>query len=435
MEKAEEALENLNRVFEQKIAAIDDGNLTLNEGSKSKLKIEFLEQWKDSLIKNTKKCIETIVSSTRVLDNSITDSSDDASKASKVSKPGANESQDYRNFTEQVAALKKIIMEMGSRSQQALIELDRIAKSFEKQLHRNTSLSRENSSLKSSLETMQSKTLYYNELADKILASMKEESDDLKRFFAEYEKRMQSIENHSSRADEQMTRRLKTLENELTSKNQQISKLTYSLHQFDKPTATSTLIDSQILHGSSSKPAKINSSRESENNIELIMHESYEISLTDAEMSDDCKIRTLQDGACTMAKLLKEKQKFLRKQKAEILQLRQQLGKIEESRITTDRLQNKLKIIQEENSRMSVECENLRSRSEEFDQLRDEMLRMTNENKHQEECLVRKISGQDEQIQLLIDERKRLTQTNYELFNSVSAAYKELGNCIDKTVK
>lgn len=425
MDQTEEALENLNRVFEQKIASIDDDNPTFDEGSKSKLKIELLEQWKDSLIKNTKKCMETIVSSTRVLDNSVTDSSDDASKASKVSKSRANESQDYRNFTQQVAALKKIIMEMGSRSRQALIELSRIAESFERQLHLNTSLSQENSSLKSSLETMYSKTSYYNQLADKILNSMKEESVDLKRFFAEYEKRMLSIEKNSSRSDEEMTRRLKTLENELASKNRRINELTDSLHRFDKPSATSTMIDSPIVHGSPKIPARINSSQGSENNIDLTLHESYEISLTDAEVSDDSKIRTLVDGARTMAQLLKEKQKFLRKQKAEI----------EKSRATTERLQTKLNDIQVENTRITVECERLRSKSEHYDQLSDQMLTMSSEKKQQEEILVRTISAQEEQIEKLIDERKRLTQSNYEFFNSISVAYKELGNCIEKTVK
>lgn len=88
-----------------------------------------------------------------------------------------------------------------------------------------------------------------------------------------------------------------------------------------------------------------------------------------------------------------------------------------------------------ENTGISVECDRLRSKSEDYDQLRDQMLTMTNEKKHQEENLSRQISAQEEQIQKLIDERKRLTESNYDFFNSVSIAYKELGNCIAKTVK
>lgn len=431
MDQAEEALEKLNRVFEEKIVAVEDGNCSLDDCSKSKIKIEIFEQWKNSLIKYTKKCVETIANSTRVLEKSISDSSDDASKVSRYK---SNSTQVYRQFSEQIPSLKQIINEMGTRSQQALIELEHIVRLCEKQLHHNKSLTQENVMLKSELETVRSKTSYYNDLVDKILSNMKAESIDLKRFFTEYEKRIQNIEHRSSQNSDEMRRRLKSLEIELASKNQQIDELQHNLQQFGKPVALPTLMSSNVTSSASSIAPKTISVSEGENNI-YVMQDSYEINLTDLEAYDDKKIQTLEDGSRTMAKLLKEKQHMLREQKSVIQQLRQQLKQSKVNCATIDRLQDKLNQIQVENTNLFEECQKLRSMNEDSEKLRDKMTKISNEKKHHEEALARTLSAQEEQIQKLIEDRQRLAQTNYDLFNSISICYKELGNCVAKTVK
>lgn len=442
MDRFEEALEKLNCVFVEKITAINTDDTLPDESIKNKSKIVIYENWKNSLVGYTRKCFETIVNSKHVLDKSMSESSDDASKVSKTSYSSENSSHVCRKFTKQIALLEDIIMKMGSRSQEALLELAQIAKLFAKQMHINKLLTQETTTLKSDLKDLRSKSAYYNQLADKILSNMKEESVDLKRFFVEYEKRMESIEKHSSHESVELTRRLRMLEDELTSKNQKITELTLNLQQFGKPSATSTMNRSDSKRSccsSSAISAKILNSASSEsehiNTIALTMHESYETyNLTDVEASDNCKIRTLEDGAATMAKLLKEKHKMLREQKSIIQDLRQCLKKSKEYCVTIDRLQTQLNSIQDEKIHLIEECNKLRTQTDDYDKLRAEFEKITNEQMHNEENFVQKISVQEKQIEKLTEEQKRLIQTNYDFFKSVSIAYKELGNCISIAV-
>lgn len=425
LESKMQAFENLNRVFEEQIAAVDTGDPPLDEAAKNKLKVEILEKWKNSLVKRTKECVEIISTSKDVLETSISGSSDDASKPSTSRR---NLSPDYHHFTQQVESLKKIIAAMGCQSQQALLELDLIIQLFEKQVHHNRSLAKENSELRSDLEKMRCKTGYYNQLADKILANMKEESVDLKRFFAEYESRMQSIENESFRSTQEMTLRLKSLEGELESKNRKIAELTVSIGRFDKSSAASTFFLPQNPCSTPAIAVKVNSDSGSEKNIHLTLHDSREICLTDVEINDHEKMKMLKDGASTMAKLLKDKQKMLRKQRSDIQELQQQMEQIKEHRLANDRLQTTLKEMQIENAKLLDECDKLRSNSD------HQMTQLKNEQKQHEGNFARKISDLEKEIEKLNADRQRLIETNHILFNSVSVAYKELGTCISKIV-
>lgn len=426
-----EAFRKLNCVFEKQITAVDTHDPSLDEAAKIKLKADIFEKWKNSLVKYTTECVAIIDTSKHVLETSISDSSDDASKAGTFRR---NSLPDYRHFTQQVETLKTMIADMGAQSQQALKELDPIIELYEKQRQHNSSLAKENHELKSDLEKMRCKTGYYNQLADRILVNMKEESDDLKRFFAEYESRMRSIENESFQSTQQMTLRLKSLEGELATKNQKIAELTHSMERFGISSTASTFILPPNTFTSPSIPVRRNSDSESEKNIHLTIHDSIENCLTDVEKTDDEKMKMLEDGAKTMAKLLKEKQKMLRKQRSEIQELKQQLKQIEEHQKASNHLQVTLNDMQTKNSKLLEECNRLRVKSDDYDKFRDEMKQLNNEQKQHEENRARNISDLEKKIEELNADRQRLLETNHLLFNSVSVAYKELGECITKVV-
>lgn len=401
MEQSEKALEKLNSAFEEKITIIDGEESSLDQATRNKLKIDLYEQWKDSLIKHTRQCMLVIANSKTVLDTSDC-SSDDAAKTPKKSESYL--SLDHRNCTTEFAMLKQLVKDMGLRSHEALAELGRLSKIYEKQLHFIKSLSKENSLLKSDVESLRMKSERCERSADKLLISMQEESVNLKRFCTKYEECMQGIDNQSTRMNDEMMQRVKTLENELETKNQQISELTFSLQQQNgKSSARSSSTRISSFYAVP-MPAKTNSS--SKNYIDFARPESFEINLSDLEASDNIKIRTLEEGASTMAKLLKEKQKMLRHQKEIIKSLQQKLKDFTENEGNLEQLQTKLSVIQFENTKLTKDYDEVLSKSKEYDQLRDQIRTTTNEQKE----LTRQISIREKHIQELKAECQRMQQ-------------------------
>lgn len=427
-DQTEEALEKLNRGYEESLATID-GDASRNRDDKNELKLIVYEQWKNSLIKYTKVCIKTIDFTTNVLDTA--DTSDDASGRSSGRPISSARS---RKFFEQIKSLKQIIMDMGSRSHRALTELSHIAKLYEKLLHVNRSLSQENSTLKSQLDLERSKTAHYDAKADQILANVKEETVELRRFFSEYEKRLESTESNSLRVNEEMSQRLQTLERELELKDRQINDLSSSLQRHGRPSSASTPINSPESRRKVWRSTEAKSIYAAGKDAKPQLNDSYEISLTDVEASDCEKIRTLEDGARTMATLLKEKQHMLRDQKNIIMKLLQKLSQTEEARGTVDRLQTALNDMRAENAHLQEECEQLRLISEDRDKLKERLSMAIDEQKRHKTHLSQTAAAQSEQVQKLREDRQRLAQTNHILFSSVSTAYKELGKCISETV-
>lgn len=417
----EEALNTFNNIYEERIAQIDS-DPSLDESGRCRAKIEFFQSWKDSLIKHVKELIGTVCNATNFLNQSYSDSGDEISRASEL-----KSAEDHKKFSTRLASLKELIKELGARSQQALDELSDLAKLFERQMHSNRSLSEENVTLKSDLEKLRNQTTHYNQLAEKILTNMREESDELKRFFVEYEQRMHSIENDTTRHSSEMTRRLHEMQSELSLKDKRIHTLEITIQKSSDVRPTITIEPPSPPHSTPSVDRQSRgSSKESGNIFEM----SYEINLTDVEATDDVKMRTLEEGATTMASLLKQKQRMLRDQKGTIEKLLHELKRSKKYREKFDKIRTELDELKEENIDLSAKNKELRSASGDSNKLKEQLDTIASEKKRIEETFTRQISTIEKQLQTLANEKQELISSNIDFYKCVTVAYQQLGECL-----
>lgn len=443
MDWSQETLENLNKHYELQLAAVDEEPIT--EDRKCYKKNDILRQWIESLQKRNKTCIQTIVSSSQILESATADSYDGPTT---IKTPSC--------VDDKITCLRAVVKQMGLRSKQALSEMKNFVVSFEHQFQINKTLMEEKEELKYQVERMKQKISKFYERSSKIeeenamlkriipsqndidsvagveeparmdLFKLKQENKELKEKFKDLPRNLEacqgalsSKESHRSTLKIQprepdMTKKLAALKSELNAKDQQITSLTQTLRKFEAQSATQSsakLPTHKISSGVTKDPIS-----DPGNNLNKHANEcdSDESNLTDAELLDKKKIRTLQKGARTMAALIKEKYDQLRDQRDEIACLHLQLDnchKLRDSKAGS--------VFRSENENCS-NCEQLRQR----------LASISKENKLQMEIYSRKLYLQEGQITTLMFESQQLIYKHGKLMKCINLCHQELSRYI-----
>lgn len=215
------------------------------------------------------------------------------------------------------------------------------------------------------------------------------------------QKLQQNAANQQPRSgSDELLRRLKDFTAELAAKDRKLSVLTQKLTSNSSPQDTSNI------------PTTRQERVEKRPNLYQIKQcESDDSNLTDAEALDAAKIRTLQKGYKTMASLIREKYDQLRKQRDEINDLRHLLdGKIRGS-----------------NANRMMKTVNLQCNT--CDQLKEQLLENSTENKFQIEIYSHKLYLQEGQIASIMGDNQRLLEKHANLMKCIALCHQELSRC------